>query len=119
MRKIVLLLATTFLLQSCFSYKQMETNPSKMVIGKKYKIEQNHKFSRVVLKSISDSSIIVSKNWKEQQIPLKEITSIRKRKFSIIKTISLVPITVVSIVLIYVIANPNIGAGFGGFQFPN
>ena len=109
MKKISLIIGITFLLQSCFSYKRVEVNPQTMVIGQKYKIEQNHKISKVVYKGFSDSSIIVTKHWKELQIPLKEITTARKRKFSLVKTIALVPITIASIVLLVAISNPNIG----------
>lgn len=93
MRKLFLLLAIVFLLQSCFSYKAMDNNPSKMETGKTYKIERNHKYSKVVFHNTKDSTILVSKNFKEQQIPIKDITSIKKRKFSIIKTVAF-PLTI-------------------------
>lgn len=88
-------------------------NPQKMVIGEKYKIKRNNKIAKVVLKSISDSSIVVMKNWKEQQIPLKEITNMKKRKFSIVKTIALIPIAAVTLAIVFVLSDPikiNVGS---------
>lgn len=88
-----------------------------MAIGEKYKIKRNHKICKVVLKSISGSSIVVMKNWKEQQIPLKEITNIRKRKFSIVKTIVLPPIVAATIVALFIISNPvEVRTGDVNFQ---
>ena len=119
MRKLFLLLTITFLLQSCFTYKQMDVDPSKMVVDQKYKIERNHKVSKVIFKRVSDSSIVVLKRWKEQQIPLKEISNIRKRKFSIVKTIALIPITTVGLIIVFVVFNPNLlNYGFGEIRLP-
>ena len=88
-----LLLAIAFLFQSCFSYKQMENDPSKMEPGKKYKIERNHKNYKVTFNSLTDKSILVTrKNWTKEEILIKDIKSIKKRKFSIIKTVAL-PVT--------------------------
>ena len=117
MKKIFFVLGIAFLLQSCFSYKRIALEPSKMVSGQKYKIEQNHKFSKVTFNRISDSSIIVSKYWKEEQIPLKEITGIKRRKFSVVKTIALVPATAASAVLIFAISYTKIN--LGEVQWPN
>ena len=106
MKNLLLLLSISFLLQSCFTYREADINPSTMIIGEKYKITTNHKISKVILKSISDSSIVVIKNWKEQQIPFKEITNIRKRKFSVVKTIVLPPIVAATIVALFIISDP-------------
>ena len=88
MRKLFLLVAISFLLQSCFSYR-IDTKPNEMIVGKKFKIQRGNKFSKVLVKSISDSSVVVTKGWNDEQIPLKEITQAKKRKFSVIKTIAL------------------------------
>jgi hypothetical protein len=111
MKKIFLLLAMLVLLQSCFSYKAMDNDPSKMEAGKTYKIYHNHKFTKVVFKSITDSSAIVLKGRKERKIPLNEIAVIEKRKFSVVKTVALaLPL----ILVISYIADPEINVGVGG-----
>lgn len=95
MKKILLLLAITLLLQSCFSYKRIEpANRNEMVIGQKYKIVQNHKTRKVILNSISENSITVTEYGKEREIPISEIKSMKERNFSIIKTALLFPATV-------------------------
>jgi hypothetical protein len=63
--------------------------------GKTYKIERNHKYSKVVFQSIKDSSIQVNEKFEEKQIPIKDITNIKKREFSVLKTIG-IPVTVVA-----------------------
>lgn len=93
MRKICLLLGITLLLQGCFSYKKAEINPKTMAIGQMYKIERNHKTSKVMYTGNADSAIVVLKNGKEERIALKDINSVRKRKFSIVKTVA-VPVAV-------------------------
>lgn len=96
MRKLFLLLAIAFLFQSCFSYRQADSNPDNVVVGEKYKIEHNKKTSKATIKSITDTTlVVVMTNWKEKQIPRKDITKLRKRKFSIVKTIVL-PIVVIA-----------------------
>lgn len=96
MKKLFLGLGITFLLQSCFSYKAMDNDPSKMEMGKTYKIERSNKYSKVVFHNVKDSTILVSKNFEEQQIPIKDITNIKKRKFSIVKTL-LLPVTIATV----------------------
>jgi hypothetical protein len=120
MRKLFLLLTITFLFQSCFSYRH-QANPGSMVIGEKYKIERNHKTRKFFYARTTDSALVVSKPryGKEQQIPLNEITGIRKRKFSIIKTIALVPAAAASLVVLVLIANPSPVSGMGEIQWPD
>jgi hypothetical protein len=81
-----------------------------MIEGKTYKIYHNHKFSKVIFKNIKDSNAIVLKGRKEQQIPLKDIAAIEKRKFSIVKTtVLLLPL----VIIISYIADPEINVGAG------
>lgn len=86
MKKLAVVVALTFLFQSCFSYKAMDNDTSKMEEGKAYKIESNHKYVKVVFHSIKDSSIVVTKDFEKKEIPIKDITKIKKRKFSVVKT---------------------------------
>ena len=102
MKKICLLLGISLLLQSCNSYKSVEINPKTMVLGEVYKIERNHKTSKVIYTRNADSSIVVLKNSVEERIPLKDITSARERKFSLAKTLVLIPITIIVITVSFI-----------------
>jgi hypothetical protein len=104
MRRIFLLIAITFLLQSCYSYKSVEVNPQTMAIGQVYKIERkNHKTAKVTFTRNADSAIVVWNNRVEEQIPLKDIKRAGERKFSWVKTALWYPITVITflVLLIY------------------
>lgn len=111
MRKLYLLLAIAFLFQSCFSYKAMDNDPSKMEAGKTYKIKRNHKYSKVIFHNVNDSMILVTKDFEKQEIPIKDITSIKKRKFSIVKTVVYPLAVTAAITGIFVLAydGPQIG----------
>lgn len=103
MRKLCSLLAITFLLQSCFSYRQVDSNPDNAVVGEKYKIEHKNITSKATIKSITDTSlVVVMTNSKEKQIPRKDITKLRKRKFSIVKTAALPVVVVVGLTTLFV-----------------
>ncbi|MDI1316745.1 hypothetical protein [Flavobacterium sp.] len=97
MKKISLLLAITFLLQSCYSYKKVNINPKTMVIGQTYKIVRNNKTTKAVYTQNADSVIFVLKNGYEERIPIKNITSAKEKKFSLVKTVLLVPVTLIAI----------------------
>lgn len=118
MRKLLLLLALTFLAQSCFSYKDYNTSPGNMVAGRKYKIQRNNKYEKVVVKSVNDSTVIVSKGSKEKTIALSEITKVKTRKFSTVKTIVLVPATAALIAGIFIISYNGPNVQVGGFTPP-
>ncbi len=106
MKKLLLVLSISFLLQSCFSYKEASRDPTQMVLGEKYKIRTNQTVFKVVLISVSDGLLVVQKNKNELQIPLQEITSLKKRKFSLVKTISIIPLTAIGITAVFIIADP-------------
>ncbi|MBC7524215.1 MAG: hypothetical protein H7239_07235 [Flavobacterium sp.] len=90
MRKSILyILLLSFLLQSCYSYREIDKS-STLVIGKKYKIKQSNKYEKVRLLSFSDSTITVSNNKNSQNtIAIKDINKIKKRHFSVTKTVLL------------------------------
>ena len=88
----------------------MDVDTSKMVVDQKYKIERNHKVSKVIFKSASDSSIVVYKGWKQKEITLKEITGIRKRKLSVVKSIVMPLAVTASAVLVFALSfSPGMG----------
>lgn len=86
MKKICLLLGVILLFQSCVSYKKVEANPKTMVIGEQYKITRNDKTSKAIYITNADSAIVVMRNGVQEQIPVKNITEVRQRKFSLAKT---------------------------------
>lgn len=102
MKKICLLIAVTLLLQSCYSYKRVEVNPKTMAIGQVYKIQRNHKISKVIYTSAADSAIVVLNNKVAERIPLKDITQARERKFSLVKTLVWVPVTIIGITVLFI-----------------
>lgn len=92
MKKALLFLVITIACQSCFSYKAVENNPSELEIGKHYKIKQNKKSIALKVLSKTDSSIVYKSFFKEREITTNEIKSIKKRKFSVVKTAIFIPV---------------------------
>lgn len=120
MKKSILLIAILFLFQSCYTYKNFDSSSDRMIVGKTYKIQRNNKkkFEKITVKSFSDSSIVVMERFEEKKIPLSEITKVRSRKFSIIKTVGY-PVAVVAVITgIFVLTydGPQVGASF---KMPN
>ncbi len=111
MRKsIIYILLLSFLLQSCYSYRLIDKD-SELAVGKKYKIQQSNDYEKVRLLSVSDSTITVNKSKNSQKtIAVKDITKIKKRHFSVIKT-ALLPVGILVVVAglatIIVISNSN------------
>ncbi|WP_293870362.1 hypothetical protein [Flavobacterium sp.] len=57
----------------------------------------------------------MSKNFEEQQIPIKDITSIKKRKFSIIKTL-LLPLGIATALTgLFVLTYKGLSVGGSGY----
>ncbi len=84
--KIIILIAISLLLQSCYSYKVIDKN-SNLTIGKKYKIKQSKKYEKVRLLASTDSTITIKNNINiETTIAITDIKVIKKRKFSVGKT---------------------------------
>ena len=114
MRKLYLLLAVAFLFQSCFTYRH-EVDASAMIVGQTYKVKHKNKSSKVIFKSTTDSAIVVTKDFEEAKIPLQDIKSIKKRKFSWVKTIGMPVAVVGGLTLLFVIAYS--GPSVGGISF--
>lgn len=64
----------------------MDNDTSKLKPGKTYKIEQNHKHFKVIFHEVKGNNILVTKDFEKKEIPINEITDIKKRKFSIAET---------------------------------
>jgi hypothetical protein len=106
----ILLALISFLVQSCVSYIPVR-DFSKLEVGKHYKVKVENKTTKVILKNISDSTIIVSNKNIDNTVAISKIEKIKRRKFSIAKTVVLVPTTVVAIALISYVVDPKIGMG--------
>ncbi len=114
---ILVLIATTLLLQSCFSYRVADIN-SNPAIGEKYKIKQSTNYEKVKVLSATDSSITVINNNKESTIAKKDIKIIKKRHYSVIKTALLPGIALILIIIIAIASDNLIHIGAGSIQMP-
>lgn len=93
MKKTVLLIAISMILQSCFSYKAVENNACQYQIGKHYKIQHDNKTKKVTIVSKTDSLLVVKHKFQEEAIGIDSIEKVQKRKFSYLKTLILPPVT--------------------------
>ncbi len=114
----ILLLSISFLLQSCYSYKTVDLKSSKLVAEKQYKINANNKITKGKLLNANDTSLVFRTVYKEKTILFKDIKTIKKRKFSVVKTVALVPVTVTTLTILFVLADP-IQINFDGISMPN
>lgn len=97
MRIALFLSAILFLFQSCYTYKSFDNSPDRMIVGKTYKIQRNgsKKFEKITIKGFSDSSAVVTQRFEAKKIPLSEISKVKSRKFSVVKTV-LYPVAAVT-----------------------
>ena len=107
-KSILIIILTSLLFSSCFSYRVVDKNSS-LAEGKKYKIQLSKHYEKVKLLSNTDSTItVINKNSLEKTIAKTDILKIKKRRFSIIKT-ALLPVGIVVVSVTTIIA-------VGGFK---
>ena len=90
MKRIIYTLSILILFQSCYSYKTFDLNDSENLVQEKVKIElkDSRKFKGKITELKKD--IIKIKNSdKIIEIPISQITKIKGRKFSWLKTYAL------------------------------
>jgi hypothetical protein len=112
-----LLIITSLLLQSCFSYRVIDKN-SNLALGKKYKIKQSNRYENVRLLSATDSTITFKNDRNRVNTMVKnDIKTIKKRHFSATKTVLLPVGVVVGVVGLFVAtySGPKVG---GYMQMP-
>lgn len=80
-------------------------------MGEKYKIAEDKKLIKARLKSVIDSTATFTMGKTEKEIAVSKIKTIKVRKFSVVKTISLAPISAATLVVLFVISDPKIGSG--------
>ena len=112
MKKLIFLFLFLILFQSCFSYKTVDYNNIASEKNQKFevaKIDRTKVKGRIV--SIDENIIILENNGKSQTISKDEISDVKVKKFSIIKTASgvlgtygivviILPVVLVSVLLI-------------------
>ena len=102
-QRIVICFLLTILLQSCYSYRVIDKNIN-FIANKKYKIKLTNKYQKVILLSSTDSTITVVDNKNiESTIAKNDIKTIKKRYFSVSKTVLLpigIGVTALSVALI-------------------
>ena len=101
---ILYLLVVSFLLQGCYSYKAISLKETPLIVGKNYKIKQEVNFVKATLKTVNDSTLTVLVGKSEKQILITNIKEIKVQKFSVLKTVSLVPIIYAGMVVVYIVS---------------
>ena len=111
MKKIILFLCwISLLFQSCYIYKTVDLQKDKIVENKKYRLNlEGSVMKKVTVKTVSDSSITVFDNrHRLVQIPFSEIKVIKKKRFSVGKTVVFTTGTiVVTAITLFAIAFSN------------
>ena len=93
-KRFISIIALSFLIQSCYSYKSIDLKKTSLAVGKKYKIQQNNKFIKVELIGLNYSIANFKTKDDEKQINLSELQKLKERKFSVTKTV-LLPISII------------------------
>jgi hypothetical protein len=101
--KIIIFVLISTLLQGCYSYKSIDLKNLSLTEGKEYKINRDGNFFKAKLVDSNDTLIKIKIDGKEKQIPIAEIKEIKEKKFSILKTVGLVPIIYGGVTLVYIL----------------
>lgn len=105
MKIIIYSLLISILLQSCYSYKAIDLKTgTSLKEGKIYKINNTETLLKGKLISSNDTIIKLQIDKNEKQIPTTEVKEIKERKFSILKTVGLVPIIYAGVTIVYVLS---------------
>ncbi|WP_394759882.1 hypothetical protein [Flavobacterium sp.] len=99
-KSIIYIFLISFLLQSCYSYKNIDLNKTPLLVGKKYKIKKDNKFVKASLVVLNDSIANFKMGREEKQISLVEIKEIKVRKVDPVKITSLVVFPLLIVLLI-------------------
>lgn len=117
---ILLLVFFCLMLQSCTSYKTVRNDSPTFVGGKIYKIKQGEKWMKVKVVSSDENTIKVKHKSESKFIERASITAVKERKFSVVKTVLLVPVAVTTVAVGAYIADPKINFEVGPvFSSPN
>ena len=119
MKKIAFFFLLCLLFDSCFSYKKIDLD--RVVFNKKDLLKittLNNDMEKGRFHSGNDSLVtFISRNGKLRPLSLREIKEVKKRKFSLVKTIVLPTIIGVITIIVGKEALSNGGLGLGEFSF--
>ncbi|RYC52589.1 hypothetical protein [Flagellimonas olearia] len=88
MVKIAYVLSILILLNSCYTYQQLNTENPDYVVGKRYEIRMgDRKMEKVLIVAVTDSTLVVVQDNTEMTIQKSMITESRIRKYSVGRTI--------------------------------
>ena len=112
MKKFIFLLSFSILFQSCFSYKTVDYN--NIAIEKKQKFEVSGVGGKNIkgrLVSKNEQLMILKNNGELQEVPVSEIYEVKVRKFSILKSLSVVagPVVLISLFAENILTGVNPG----------
>ncbi|PHS67170.1 MAG: hypothetical protein COB12_04550 [Flavobacterium sp.] len=87
MKLITFLFSICILLTSCFGYKSIELTSSEIIVGKKYKITtiDSTKIDAIIV-DVTDNTVSIQKRETQSEIPFSKIKTIKKNKFSFLKS---------------------------------
>ena len=93
MKKFLLLISLSILLQSCFSYtRALDFNTGEVQVNQKVKIYKNNgtELKGSVLSASEDQiAIIYSKTQQVLKIPVKDISDVQAKEFSVVKSLAI------------------------------
>lgn len=85
--KRIFLLSLLILIQSCYSYKTSTSDDYIDLIDKKVKIEtKQNKILKGKLTRVENNQLSIERHKKIKIIPISNLSEIKERKFSILKT---------------------------------
>jgi hypothetical protein len=93
MKKFLLLMSLSILLQSCFSYtRALDFNAGEVQVNQEVKIYKNNGAERkgmVLSASEAQIAIIYSKTKQVLKIPVKDISGVQAKEFSVAKSFAI------------------------------
>ncbi len=116
MKAKLILLGITLLLQSCFTYKQLEPNQENLIVGNKYKLKhlEYGKFKKGKVITLNDSILTYKiSNGRLDGLRIDGIQEIKKGEFSLGKTIILPVSMVAGSFVLFLVAVGKSGVGIG------
>lgn len=105
-------------MQSCTSYRDFDLKTQEIVVGKTYKVAKYSEFTKIKVISLVDSVLTYKVGQYQQQIHLREITSMKYKKYNGLKTAAIV--TGVATVTIFVaLSTMSFDIKGGPINFPS
>jgi hypothetical protein len=105
MKKFLLLMSLSILLQSCFSYtRALDFNAGEVQVNQEVKIYKNNGAERkgLVLSASEDQIVIISSKTKQVvKTPVKDILGVQHKRFSARKSIGIPAAAIITPLLIY------------------